>query len=155
MLYMETTQIDLQQTVAEIQKILSLHGAMAIRLEYENAEITAVFFVIRLNGREIPFQLPCRWEPIFQHLQKKRQHRWRKEKEDRAQAKRVAWGQILRWVDAQLALVNTGMTQIEEVFLPYIQVGMKETLYEQIKRTGFQIEYKPAGKTKEEIINVE
>jgi hypothetical protein len=42
----------------------------------------------------------------------------------------VAWRQILRWVQAQMALVETKMVKVEEVFLPYIQGPGGQTVYE-------------------------
>ncbi|MDD4980682.1 MAG: hypothetical protein PHC54_05390 [Candidatus Omnitrophica bacterium] len=54
------------------------------------------------------------------------------------QAKRVAWRQILRWVEAQMALVETNMVKIQEVFMPYIQMTISgQTLYEKIEQKGF------------------
>ena len=38
---------------------------------------------------------------------------------DRAQAERTAWRQVLRWVEAQMAMIEAGMTQTHEVFMPY------------------------------------
>ncbi len=38
---------------------------------------------------------------------------------DRAQAERTAWRQVLRWVEAQMAMIDAGMTQTQEVFMPY------------------------------------
>lgn len=39
---------------------------------------------------------------------------------DPAQAKRTAWRQILRWIDAQLALIEVGQASAFEVFMPYL-----------------------------------
>jgi len=55
----------------------------------------------------------------------------------------VAWRQILRWIEAQLALVDTEMVQIQEVFMPYLQMNTGQTLYEKLEETKFKmIEYK-------------
>lgn len=56
-----------------------------------------------------------------------------------AQAKRIAWRQILRWVEAQMAFVETGMVKMEEVFMPYIQVGIDETLFDRLEGQGFRL----------------
>lgn len=46
---------------------------------------------------------------------------------DRAQAERTAWRQVLRWVEAQMALIDAGMTQTHEVFMPYAVIpGTKD-----------------------------
>ncbi|MDR3599509.1 MAG: hypothetical protein P4L49_03355 [Desulfosporosinus sp.] len=36
-----------------------------------------------------------------------------------AQAKRVAWRIVKRWIDAQVAFVESGMLKFDEVFLSY------------------------------------
>lgn len=141
-LFMETTQISAEQTVGEIQKILGLYGAKAILLEYANKEVAAVSFKFEVNEAEIPFHLPCRWESIHKTLM--RQMKRPKASVDyEAQAKRVAWRQILRWIQAQLALVETNMVTVEEVFLPYMQVKNGRTLYQAMAEKGFNaLEFK-------------
>ncbi len=144
-LFMETTKIEPSKTVEEIQRILVLYGASGIQIDYENREITTVSFLIIIKGQEIPFRLPCKWDPIYDHLQKKRKTgKLKKQGEDKAQAKRIAWRQILRWVEAQLALVDTGMVRIEQVFLSYMQTGINETLYDRFEKADFKpmLEYK-------------
>ena len=64
-LFMETTRIESSQTVGEIQKILGKYGASAIRTDYEKGEVVSVSFTIALNGDQIPFRLPCRWEAVY------------------------------------------------------------------------------------------
>jgi hypothetical protein len=55
----------------------------------------------------------------------------------RPQAKRIAWRQILRWIEAQMAFARTGMVKIQEVFMPYIQVSITgQTLYERFEQKG-------------------
>lgn len=145
---METTKISSSQTVGEIQHLLGSYGATAILLEYSNGEVIAVSFKIMVGKQEVPFRLPCRWEPIEGHLNKK--HKPQKYvysgetriRDNTDQAKRVAWRQILRWIEAQLALTDTGMVKIQEVFLPYMLGDSGETLYEMIEKKQFMIEYK-------------
>jgi len=151
-LFMETTKIEPSQTVSEIQKILGKYGASAIMIEYQNGEVSAVSFEIKVNAQHLPFRLPCRWEAIFKILRRRveEKNHWpdyleKKEPEWKIQAKRIAWRQILRWIEAQLALVETGMVKIQEVFMPYIQVGIDETFYDRLEATKFKmVEYKGA-----------
>jgi len=90
----------------------------------------------------IPFKLPCRWKPIFNVLDgRKKRKPYRRSIE--AQAKRVAWRQILRWIEAQLALVETNMVKMQEVFLPYLLQKDDKTLYEYLEEKNFKVlEYK-------------
>jgi len=145
-IYMETTQISAARTVAQIQEILGRYGAEAILTEYDRdtREVVSVSFKITIGERKIPFTLPCRWQSIFEAL-KSRRRRGAKDK-DLQQAKRVAWRQILRWVEAQLALVETDMVKMQEVFLPYTVRADGKTIYESIEAKGF----KALGFTEEE-----
>ena len=146
-LFMETTRIEPPQTVGEIQKILGQYGATAIRTDYEAGEVIAVSFTVKINSDQIPFRLPCRWEAvkmIFESRRSRRSHRGRPSGDLTIQAKRVAWRQILRWVEAQLALTETGMTKIHEVFMPYLLMDKGQTLFERLESQDwrFQIEHK-------------
>lgn len=138
--FMETTKISPEQTVGEIQQVLCRYGANAIQLEYENGGIKAVKFIVEVEGQKVPFLLPCRWKEVHTALiNRKTKPRESREEEYILQAKRIAWRQIYRWIEAQLALVETNMVRIEEVFMPYLVVNRKgETLYEQISTNGFK-----------------
>lgn len=57
---------------------------------------------------------------------------------DRQQAERVAWRQLLRWVQAQLAMIECGMTEASEVFFPYMQMLSGNTIYELFKASEFK-----------------
>lgn len=130
---METTKIDPARTIAEIEGILIAHGATAVLKECSGGTIDAVSFKIKTDGGDIPFRLPCRWHAIETLLAKRSRNTPVRESvkfERREKARRVAWRQILRWVDAQMALVETSMVRVEEVFFPYIQAPSGQTLYE-------------------------
>ena len=63
-----------------------------------------------------------------------------KQGDDEIQAKRVAWRQLLRWVEVQLAFTRTNMVKVEEVFLPYVQVNIDgQTLFEKLENTNFKM----------------
>lgn len=138
-LFMETTKIEPEQTVAQIQRVLGQYGAAGVMTEYEKGEVVGVAFKIKIAGKDIPFRLPCRWEAIDKALMSRRK-RLRNTDEIAKQAKRIAWRQILRWVEAQMALVETDMVKIQEVFMPYVQVNLKgQTLYEKIEQEQFKM----------------
>lgn len=147
-LFMETTKIDAGKTVAEIQELLGAAGCSGVMTMYENNEVKSISFQIVFMNKNVAFCLPCRWEPIYNKLRLRLKRPREGQLEGlEAQAKRVAWRQILRWVQAQLALVETDMVKIQEVFLPYVQVDMKgRTLYQQVEENGF----KALGHTKTE-----
>lgn len=54
-----------------------------------------------------------------------------------------AIGIIKDWVDAQLAIIESDMVTLEQVFLPYMQVKGNQTLYETMVERRFLL---PEGK---------
>src|ERR1039458_6782482 len=63
---------------------------------------------------------PLRVDPIFKKLQEeRRRQREQHTTRDQERAERIAWRQLLRWVEAQLAMVDLGMAQDAEVFMAY------------------------------------
>ncbi len=144
-LFMETTEIPAEKTAAEIEAVLIKNNAQAILKDYEGGELAAVSFKFRVNGNDVPFRLPCRWPAIAEILRRRAKisdFSWkytgeydvRRRRTIEAKAKKVAWRQILRWVQAQLALVETNMVTVQEVFTPYMQIGAQgETVYQMIE----------------------
>jgi hypothetical protein len=150
-LFMETTEVAPERTAAEIRVELVKGGASKIMEEYAVGRIVAVTFAVNVDGTDLPFRLPVRPEPIFKVLQKRRtQKPWRREEiakleqSDRAQAERIAWRQIYRWVQAQLALCTTGMVTVQEVFFPYLSNGT-QSVYEIACQSGFKALPAPSG----------
>lgn len=139
-LYMETTQIAADKSAAEISSLLTYAGATRIMIENANYEAVALAFAIPTDGIEVPFKLPINRDPIFAYLQQKRapMNRNKKRDDDWEQALRVAWRQILQWLRAQLALIETGMVTPTEVFLPYVRGADGTTFYQQIAAGGFK-----------------
>jgi hypothetical protein len=138
--YMETTHISADKTASEIQQLLGSAGATAVQINYRDRKVEALSFLLAVKDRPIPFRLPVRTERMFAYLQNRRSPRVRTRKRDvdLEQAERVAWRQILRWVQAQIALSATGMVKMEEVFLPYVQVGIGQTFYDRLEAGNFK-----------------
>lgn len=135
-LFMGTTEVEATKTISLIQEHLAKMGANQIATQYdENREPAAVYFTLKVGGNIVPFQLPARIDPIYKILRQGRDYR--SIEADKAQAKRVAWRQIYRWIQAQTALIETGMVVAEEVLMPYIQVAPNETLYQRAVSGGF------------------
>ncbi len=120
-LYMGTTTIEVQRTAGEIISELVKAGASSINTEYKNGEICGIRWIMKVNGQDALFEMPARVEPIHRYIR------------DLAQARRVAWRQLLRWVQAQNAMIETGMVQPMEVFAAYwIPPGQDRTLFANI-----------------------
>ncbi len=139
-LFMETTRISADKTAAEISALLGRAGAERVISEYATIggrrAVVAIYFQLAVGGHAVPYRLPIRTAPIRRQLAAKRRRMPPAELD--VWAERVAWRQILRWLEAQLALVQTEMASMAEVFLPYLQVSLTRTLYEQIEHEGFK-----------------
>jgi hypothetical protein len=150
-LFMESTEIPVQKTAGEILSLLVRAGATQVSLDYKGAKITGMRFTYPVDGHDVPFRLPVRTEPIFQIINGRRTpDTWKQfsreqmAEKDREQADRVAWRQLLRWIEAQIAMIETGMVKTDEVFLPYAATASGVTLYEQFIETGMAARLLPA-----------
>ena len=129
MIYMGTTKISPERTAGEIQQTLSKCGATQIATDYDKGKITALRWTMAIQGKAVCFSLPIRVDPVFRVMNTRG-------RADRAQAERTAWRLLLRWTQAQLALIETGMVDAAEVFTPYLQVNNKQTLYQKLLEGG-------------------
>lgn len=132
-LFMETTEVPAERTVGEIISVLVQAGATAITQQYgDKRDLTGVSFSLQRGARHFEYVLPVRTEPVFKIINGRRQGKWGSHSQvsmaekDQAQAKRTAWRIIYRWVQAQVAMVETGMVDTQEVFLPYLMLMDKE-----------------------------
>jgi hypothetical protein len=125
-----TTEIDVERTVGEISKLLSMHGAQSIMTDYDEGYVKSLSFLIVVNGKRIGVRLPTDWKPVLAILEEQRVP---KKLQTRDQAVRVAWRIIKVWVEAQMAIIDTKMVKIQEVFLPYVVTNNGLTLAEKFE----------------------
>lgn len=135
-LFMGTTKIEATKTATEIIEVLVASGARQIATDYgEKGNITGLRFVIAIGSGARAFSLPVRTEALLKHV-----------RNDRAQAERVGWRQLLRWTQAQLAMIEIGMVKAEEVYAPYmIATPDGRTLFQWISDGGMKAIAAPGG----------
>jgi len=126
-----TTTIDALKTVGEIQAILLQHGARAILMNSQNGVIESVSFRVNSNHGEIGIRLPINPDAILKVLTAQ-YHKGKVSRRyvDRDQAVRIAWRIVKDWIEAQMAILETEMVKLEEIFLPYILAANGQTLFE-------------------------
>jgi len=136
-IYMENTKIPPEQTIGKIEGLLAATRCLGRSQKiYEDGRVRAFHFELEVPGGEpIAYMLPARIDPVFDSLQRKRAVKFRKkgEERDREQAIRTAWRQVLRWIEAQLALIDVGMVDPREVFMPYMAINKDQTFYQVIQ----------------------
>ncbi len=126
-LYMETTKKEPWETIAEITGLLRNHGVRDTLMNYDdNGHITAFSFTLKIKENLIPYKLPVNHIPLWD-MSKRKETKYIR---DEQQARRVSWRQILKWLEAQLALVEIEMVTADQVLLPYMMVDGKDTVYD-------------------------
>lgn len=132
-LFMESTEIQPERTAGEIISLLVGAGARQISQQYDDKKIVGVFFTLEICPGVIRgFKLPVRVDPIYRLLGGGTWNNARLHE----QAERVAWRQLYRWTQAQLALTEVGMAAAAEVFLPYMQDDSGSTVYQHFLETA-------------------
>jgi len=142
-----TTQIEAIKTVGEIQGILAGHGAKSIKTDYSDGQVEALSFLVLTPHGQVAIRLPIDPEAVLKVLtQQNRQGKVPRRYINRAQAVRVAWRIVKDWVEAQMAILETEMVRMEQIFLPYVITDSGKTLYEAMIDRHFQLGPGEGGK---------
>jgi len=119
-----TTTINTEKTASEIQKKLASSGAQAVLSEYDNNGIMCAMS-FRINN--IYFRLPINIEGVYKAMNK--DSRIPRGYKTYSQASRVAWRIIKDWIEAQIAIIQAGQAELIQVFFPYAQNQLGQTIY--------------------------
>ena len=134
-----TSKVPVSRTISQIQAKLIEHGARAIMMEYgDDSRVKALAFKVKTPNGELPIRLPINTASTLRVLQRQAADREIPAgyaKDD--QAYRVAWRNIFHWVSAQMALLETEMVKMEEIFLPYVITPGGQTIYQVMEGRGF------------------
>ena len=123
-----SSKVDVYTSLGEIQGALAKGGARKIMIDYdETGDPIGLTFGLLVEGQILGFQLPANIDGVLAAFKRE------KIKVDREQAKRTSWRNIRDWVLAQMAFVEAGNVQADEVFLPYLTDGRGTTLYKAFK----------------------
>ena len=130
-----TTDVPVNRTVSEIHLMLADHGAKRILFDYgDDGKVNAISFTISTPYGEQAIKLPANAERVraVLHEQKNSTKNRSRTPIDDSQYKavRVAWRIVKDWLAAQLAILETEMVTVQQVFLPYFINNKGETLYE-------------------------
>lgn len=130
-----TTSVPVSQTVSDIHKELAAHGARKVMFDYDDSgRVLAICFAIATPEGERAVRLPgnadrVRAVLLQQKADPKRRNRTSIDTSPE-QAERVAWRIVKDWLAAQLAILETEMVDVGQVFLPYFVGRNGQTLYD-------------------------
>jgi len=129
-LFMGRTEVDVPRTIGDIMGVLGrAPNVKRIAQHWEQGKPAGIEFGLELKpGFVKDYRLPVRTEAVWGRLQSLRSYKGAKNREH---AERVAWRQVFRWLEAQLAMIETGNSSSQEIFLPFLLDGPGgKTLFE-------------------------
>jgi hypothetical protein len=149
-----TTEIPVERTIGEIEKLLAQSGADKILKEYDGkGGVTSISFRIETSHGSLPFRLPMNEAAVMQVInnQTGEYHRVKRGGmarnipqrfyNDHEQARRVGWRIIKDWLEAQLALLFLQMVKVEEIFLPYMyNERTGKTMFQSLEERNFKLQ---------------
>lgn len=132
-----TTSIPADKTIGEIQSILRKHGARKIILDYQEidgVEEAAITFNLPGPG-DIPiyFSLRAHWRGVLKKIAASGKVPSRLRNEEHAL--NVAWRIQKDWLDAQIAIVESGLQTMDEAFFSKAITAKGSTIYEEVVKT--------------------
>lgn len=133
-----STQVPPERTVGEITSLLVRKGAKSITSDFhEDGRVKAVSFIMLVGGLPTRFLLPVNVSGVARVMLRDKPHkpshrisRGAYEKKTEQQAEWVAWRILKDWVEAQMALIESGQAEAAQVFMPYATAQDGRTMYE-------------------------
>jgi len=105
--------------------------------EYDSdGTVTALSFRIRTEFGVLTFLLPANIGRVYRVIAP--DTRIARSLRTKEQAARIAWRIVKDWIEAQLAMIEAGLVDLEQVFLPYAQDPAGRTVYELMRERKFQ-----------------
>lgn len=130
-----TTKIPAETTVTQIQQILVKHGATDILTQFANGRVHALSFKVKTPQGPLAITLPVDVAATQRVLRRTAPRAYW----DEARARNVAWRIIKDWVEAQMAILETEMVSMAEIFLPYVVTADGRTVFQRLQETAFQL----------------
>ena len=133
-----STSVEAAKTVSEIQQILVTHGARSIMTNYDkDGYVESLSFIVPTAYGDIGIRLPVDAQAVLKILER---GKVTPKFCNYSQAVRIAWRIAKDWVRAQMALLETEMVKMEQIFLPYMVVKDNKTLYEAMVDRKFYLQ---------------
>jgi hypothetical protein len=126
------TTVAAAKSAAEIQGKLAAFGARQVTIDYDAGQPAALAFVlagVTASGEawHAPFRLPANVDGVAAVLKRQRVGATYQKPEH---VRNVAWRTLKDWVEAQLAIVESGLVRPEQALLPYMVASDDRTLFE-------------------------
>lgn len=132
-----TTSIKPEKTISEIQQKLVSVGARKIMSDYDkDGNLVGLQFSIMVEELELFYKLPANIDGVHRAIS--RDKSIPKSYKSYEQAVRTSWRILKSWIDAQVAIIESGLSEPTEIFLPYMKVSNEETVFQAFRRNEFK-----------------
>ena len=131
-----TTTVGAELTASQIIATLAAAGASQILTYYSQGKPTGIAFALETPVGVRRYRLPVDPSSVEQVLRKQQVPR---RYQGAAHAEKVAWRILKDWVESQLAIIETRMVSLDQVFLPYMLMG-DQTVYELFAKQQLALE---------------
>lgn len=132
-LFMENTAVPADKTRGQVCALIAqFPGITEISQQLDDGKVVGFKFTMSADQRILIFQLPVRTSRVVKQLMDRRKTQPYDDEIPGIEKKgeRIAWRQTMRWLEAQLAMVDTGLADVAEVFMPYVLGIDGTTFYE-------------------------
>jgi hypothetical protein len=136
-----STKVPAMRTIGEIQGRLAEHGAYAVMMNYDGKRVCSLAFQVDGPSGPLSIKLPADLNATKKVMERDGLGpKWLTDDH----VYRVAWRILKDWVEAQMALLETEMVKMEQIFLPYIITRDGRTVYELMAGRNFEL---PEGRS--------
>ena len=127
-----TMTVAVDKTLGEIQDVLRRSGARSVLVDYDERGVpTSVAFKVVTSIGEEAYRLPANLDGVFRTLTAQNARGAVPRRfVTREQAARVGWRILKVWIEAQMAIISSGMVSLDEVFLPYMLGPSGQTVHQ-------------------------
>ena len=132
-----TTKVPAEVTAGEIQRLLAKSGAIGVSCEFDGeGNVVSLSFKVEFEkNKRVTFRLPVNSYGV--HLALEEADYVPAHLKNADHARNIAWRALKEWVECQLNMVNVGIVDLIEAFLPYAQNIEGDTIYSIIKSRNF------------------
>lgn len=154
-----TSDVPVPTTIMRIESTLIKCGVRGIEKQYEEntGRVLALTFTIDVGDkRPLRVNLPVREQQVLEALWQEYvdgdplapdgqtvvcyPNTKRKNRESfREQAQRTAWRLMQDWIEVQMSLILMKQADVREVFLSYIMVNQKQTVFQVFEESGMKM----------------
>lgn len=129
-----TTEVPVEKTASQIHALLVRAKADAVMNEYKDGVLVSIAFRITTKHGVIQYKLPAHIRGVLGAMNQNK--KVPRSKVNMEQAARVGWRIVKDWIEAQLAMIESQMADVPEIFLPYAITATGQTVYERFDHGG-------------------